>query len=280
MSGMRAAGSGWHPQRLRGGVQPTTPMKYTRLLAAALIATAPLLLLADSATDQKIEDAATSSYNFRTVLNNQVKVQAHDGVVTLTGTVLDRDQKALAENTVRGLPGVERVDNQIDVSAPGAQRSDGWIALKIRSILLLHANVSIANTNVAVHDGVVTLTGTAENEAQKELTTAYAKDVDGVKDVKNEIEVRAGGMASNDAAHGPTFSEKIDDASITAQVKYELLTHHSTSALKTNVDTRQGVVVIHGVARSEAEKDLVSKLARGIKGVTSVTNEMTVQAAE
>jgi osmotically-inducible protein OsmY len=255
-------------------------MKYSRLLAAALLVTTPLLLLADSATDQKIEDAAAASYNFRTVLNNQVKVQAHDGVVTLTGTVLDRDQKALAENTVRGLPGVERVDNEIEVSSPGPERSDGWIALKIRSMLLLHANVSITNTNVAVHDGVVTLTGTAENEAQKELTEAYAKDVEGVKDVKNQIEVRPAGMAANDTAHGGTVGEKIDDASITAQVKYELLTHHSTSAMKTSVDTNNGAVVIHGIARSEAEKDLVSKLARGIKGVTSVDNQMTVQAAE
>lgn len=255
-------------------------MKYTRLLAAALLATAPMLLLADSATDQKIEDAAKSSYNFRTVLDNQVKAEAHDGVVTLTGTVLDRDQKALAENTVRGLPGVDRVDNQIEVSSPGPERSDGWIALKIRSILLLHANVSITHTDVAVHDGVVTLTGTAENEAQKELTAAYAKDVDGVKDVKNNIEVRAPSMASNDPEHKTTFGEKVDDASITAQVKYELLTHHSTSALKTSVDTHDGEVVIRGNARSEAEKDLVSKLARGIKGVNSVTNEMTVQAAE
>ena len=259
-------------------------MKFPRLLATALLATAPLLLLADSATDQKIEDAAKSSYNFRAVLNNQVHAKADDGVVTLTGTVQDRDQKALAENTVESLPGVKRVDNRIEVASSSAGPSDGWIALKVRSALLLHANVSMAHTDVTVHDGVVTLTGTAKSEAQKELTTADVKGIDGVKDVKNELRVRGSGMAANDddndQANDGSFSGKVDDASITAQVKYELLTHHSTSALHTDVDTDNGVVRIRGVAKSDAEKDLVTKLASGIKGVTSVNNEMTVQAAE
>jgi hypothetical protein len=35
----------------------------------------------------------------------------------------------------------------------------------------------------------VTLTGTAKNQAQKELTTEYAKDVEGVKDVDNQMVV-------------------------------------------------------------------------------------------
>ncbi|HVU25631.1 MAG TPA: BON domain-containing protein [Opitutus sp.] len=253
-------------------------MKYRRLLATALLATAPLLLRADPATDRKIEDAATSSYNFRSVLDNEVRAKADDGVVTLTGTVQDRDQKALAENTVRSLPGVVRVDDQLEIAGANAQPSDGWVALKVRSALLLHANVSMANTDVSVHDGVVTLTGSADTEAQKELTTAYAKEIEGVKSVENQLQVHSGATAPN-AAGGDSASlgGQIDDASITAQVKYALLTHHSTSALHTGVDTQNGVVVIHGVAQSDAEKDLVSALARGIKGVKSVRNEMTVQ---
>ena len=48
----------------------------------------------------------------------------------------------------------------------------------------MKANVSAANTQVAVKDGVVTLTGTADNIAQKELTETYAKEIDWVKSVK------------------------------------------------------------------------------------------------
>ena len=71
----------------------------------------------------------------------------------------------------------------------------------------------------------------------------------------------------------------MDDASITAEVKYELLTHHSTSAMKTKVTTREGVVTISGEAGSAAERDLVTKLAQDIRGVQSVNNLMTVNSS-
>ena len=44
-------------------------------------------------------------------------------------------------------------------------------------------------TEVNTKDGIVTLKGDADNQAQKDLTTEYAKDVEGVKDVKNEMTV-------------------------------------------------------------------------------------------
>ena len=74
----------------------------------------------------------------------------------------------------------------------------------------------------------------------------------------------------------PTLGDKIDDASITAQVKIALLTHHSTSAVKTTVKTSNGVVTLHGKAKNDAEKTLVGKLAKDIKGVESVDNKMSV----
>jgi osmotically-inducible protein OsmY len=160
------------------------------LLTCSCLAFLPLALSADPATDRKIEEAARSSYNFRVVLQKQIEVKCEDGIVTLTGSVFDRDQKTLAEETVRGLPGVVGVNNEITLSSPGHERADGWIALKIRSVLLLRANVSAAHTDVSVRDGTVTLTGTAETEAQKELTAAYAREVEGVKTVENRINVR------------------------------------------------------------------------------------------
>ena len=242
-------------------------------LAVLLVVLVPALLFADPATDRKIESTLTSSYNYRIILDHKVSVRVEDGAVTLTGTVLDAAQKTLAENTARDVSGVTSVDNRIQVSSGPAEHSDGWIALKIRSSLLIHANVSAAKTRVDVQDGIVTLTGTADNEAQKELSEAYVLDVEGVKSVKNELQVTAAPAKS-------AVREAIDDTSITAQVKYELLTHRSTSALKTKVETRDGQVLIQGEAASDAEKDLVTKLARGVRGVATVENQMTVRAAE
>jgi osmotically-inducible protein OsmY len=72
------------------------------------------------------------------------------------------------------------------------------------------------------------------------------------------------------------MGDKIDDASITAEVKSSLLSHHSTSALHTTVSTTDGVVTVTGVAKNDAEKSLVTKLATDINGVNSVINNMTV----
>lgn len=247
-------------------------MKAKQLPALLILLASPLALFASSDSDRKIEDAAKASYNYRTVLEDHVKVHAKDGVVTLTGTVADSSDKALAEDTVENLPGVTAVRNEIKVKSEYPEHSDSWIALKIRGRLLVKANVSATATKVDVVNGVVTLSGTADSSAQKELTTLYAKEIEGVKSVSNNMVVR-------EPADSPdrTMGEKVDDASITAQVKYELLTHRSTSALKTKVTTLEGVVNITGEANSDAEVSLVTKLAESVRGVKSVNNNMTVK---
>lgn len=258
-------------------------MKNKKLSALLILVATPLAMFASSATDRKIEEAAKASYNYRTVLEDHVKVKVSDGLVTLTGTVQDKDDKALAEDTVENLPGVMSVKNEIVIKSTYAEHSDAWMALKIRSRLLVKANVSATTTKVAVQDGVVTLSGTAKNAAQRDLTEAYTKDIDWVKAVNNEIVVQdTGAMASNDRTYAKdddkqTMGEQIDDASITSQVKFALLSHKSTSALKTKVVTTDGVVRVTGDAKSDAEKSLVTKLAQDVRGTKSVTNDMTVK---
>ncbi len=247
-------------------------MKNKNLSTLFLLLAGPLVALASPDTDRKIEAAAKSSYNYRTVLENQVTVKAADGVVTLTGTVEDKDQKALAADTVQNLPGVMGVNNELTIKAAYPEHSDAWIAFKIRGSLLVKSNVSAIHTTVVVVDGNVTLTGTADNVAQKELTGVYAREIDFVKSVKNDL------VVADQPSKGETVGETIDDASITTQVKYALLTHKGTSALKTKVTTIDGVIVISGEAASDAEISLVTKLATDIRGVKSVTNSMTVRS--
>ena len=244
-------------------------MKTKNLSALILIIASPLALFASSSTDRKIEEAAKASYNYRTVLEDHVKVKVSDGIVTLSGTVQDRDDRDLAADTVENLPGVVSVNNQIKIEATYPEHSDAWMAFKIRGRLLVKANVSATNTKVEVNDGNVVLTGTADNIAQKDLTAIYAKDIDGVKTVQNDITVKD--------MPGETIGETIDDASITSQVKYALLSHKATSALKTKVTTNDGVVVITGEANSYAEKSLVTKLASDVRGTKTVNNSMTVK---
>jgi len=261
-----------HTDKGAGGVHSSPQsMKIKNLSVLLVLIAGPIALLASSATDRKIEDAAKASYNYRTVLEDHVKVKANDGVVTLTGTVQDKDQKDLAVDTVENLPGVLSVKNEIKIESAYPEHSDAWMAFKIRSRLLVKGNVSAANTKVTVNDGNVVLTGTADSAAQKELTEVYAKEIDFVKSVKNDIVVK------DQPAVAQTVGEKIDDASITSQIKYALLSHKATSAVKTKITTTDGAVMITGEAANDAEKSLVSKLAQSVRGVISVKNDMTVK---
>ena len=248
------------------------------IYSAALMVAAVALLVNSvpvyaSKTDDRIESSAKKSYVFKTYLkNDDIKIQSKDGAVTLTGNVSEESHKSLAQETVAGLPGVKSVDNKLDVKGENpADKSDAWITAKVKTTFLFHRSVS-ALTEVNTTDGVVTLQGEATNQAEKDLTSEYAKDVEGVKDVKNEMTL------SKTAKKTPrSTGDKIDDASITAQVKMTLLFHRSTSALKTKVETKHGVVTLSGKAGNAAEKDLASKIADDVNGVKSVQNRMTIE---
>jgi len=243
------------------------------LLAAtgALLVTSTSVLASE--TDDRIESSAKNSHVFKTFLkDDSIKIESKNGAVTLTGTVAESSHKSLAQDTVESLPGVKSVDNDLKVKGESpAEHSDGWVGTKVKTTLLFHRNVRATKTDVKVTDGIVTLSGEASSLAQKELTTEYAKDVEGVKEVKNEMTI-----AKPPDKPEQTIGEQIDDASITAQVKSSLMSHRSTSALKTKVETTEGVVTVSGTAKNAAEKSLVTKLVTDINGVTRVINNMTI----
>jgi osmotically-inducible protein OsmY len=242
-------------------------------MAASIALLAISMPVQASKMDDRIESSARNSYVFKTFLQtDDIKIQSLDGAVTLTGTVSGEPHKLLAREAVANLTGVKSVDNRLEVKGERpAENSDAWLMMKVKATLLLHSSVSGINTEVNdVKDGIVTLRGKADSQAQKELTTEYTKGVEGVNDVKNEMTV-TGEKTSR------TVGQDVDDASITAQVKMILLYHRSTSALNTSVTTNKGVVTLGGRATSATEKELATKLVTDVNGVKSVKNLMTVE---
>jgi hyperosmotically inducible periplasmic protein len=255
-------------------------MRIKTVFNLGLFVTAAVLLfnsvsLYASKTDDRIESSAKKSYVYTTYLKDDaITIKSNNGVVTLTGTVSQWSHRSMAEETVASLPGVKKVDNQLIVTgSPVAENSDMWIGEKVRGTLLFHRSVSYVNTDVSVTDGKVTLRGEASSEAQKQLTTEYAKDISGVKDVDNQMTVSKAPVQS----HRST-GEKIDDASITTQVRMSLLFHHGTDVFDTKVSTHKGLVTLSGTAKNQAEIDLATKRVGDVHGVKSVNNQMTIEA--
>ena len=251
-----------------------------RLNPKTMIMTAVTILwalgtLPATQTSDRIESSAKKSYVFKTYLKaDDIKIQTtNDSTVILTGTVSGWSHRSLAEETVAGLPGVMHVTNKLEIKGvQPVEKSDAWIGMKVKTMLMFHRNVSGLKTDVDVKEGVVTLHGHATSEAQKDLTSEYAGDVDGVQSVKNDMTVEKSGKSTVEKV-----TASIDDASITAQVKLALLFHRSTSSLNTKVETKNGIVTVRGVAKNGAEKDFVGKLVNDIKGVNGLNNEMTIQ---
>jgi len=240
-------------------------------VSAALFATS--MPVQASTLDDRVESSARNSYVFKTYLQtDDIHIRSVDGVVTLTGTVSDDSHKELARESVAGLPGVKKVSDKLEVKGGHpVQNSDEWLKMKVKTTLLLHRSVSGINTEVSdVKNGIVTLRGEATSRAQRDLTTEYAKAVEGVKDVKNEMTV-SGAKASN------TVGQDVDDASITAQVKVILLYHSATSALNTSVTTSKGVVTLSGEATNDADRKLATKLVDDVTGVKGVNNLMALK---
>lgn len=228
-----------------------------------------------SEADDRIVSSFNKSYAYRIFLQDDaIKIESMNGVVTLSGQVNDATHNYLAQETAAGLPGVQRVDNRLEIKVEGMEKSDSWIRAKVRSVLALHGSVSGSNTQVDTRDGVITLRGVAASEAQKELATDYASDVQGVLRVTNEMTV-----VKPPAQPAETLSETIDDASISAQVKVALLLHHSATSINPKIGTTDGVVTVSGIGKNEAEKMLVTKLTSDINGVKSVVNNMAIASA-
>lgn len=69
----------------------------------------------------------------------------------------------------------------------------------------------------------------------------------------------------------------LGDAAITASIKTDFLKDPDLSVLKIDVDTKDGVVTLNGLADNEAARRRAEQLAGAIKGVREVRNHLTVK---
>lgn len=91
-----------------------------------------------------------------------------------------------------------------------------------------------------------------------------------------------GGALLSGCAASPTSKstgEVIDDAWITTKVKAAFVEDPMVSALNVKVDTFKGVVQLSGFANNSTEIARAAEIARGIKGVQSVKNDIRLKSA-
>lgn len=78
------------------------------------------------------------------------------------------------------------------------------------------------------------------------------------------------------AMTGKSAGQNIDDASITASVKSQLVADKASNLIRVDVDTNRGVVYLNGTVDTPAQKTRAEDLARRVRGVTNVVNNLQI----
>ncbi|MFW6154254.1 MAG: BON domain-containing protein [Planctomycetota bacterium] len=152
------------------------------------------------------------------------------------------------------------------VAAPAgaAELDDQDIADAIENELLFDPAVAVNDIDISVANGIVTLTGTTDNILARHRAERIAETVRGVKAVVNRITVDP-----------PT---ERSDAAVRQDVLAALATDPATESYDLDISVDDGIVTLRGTADSWAERRLAGTVARGVRGVLGVINEVDVIA--
>ncbi len=157
-----------------------------------------------------------------------------------------------------------------------ASVNDARLESRISTTYALSPHLRRGDIEVSVREGRATLTGAVPEDINRELAEQFARNVEGVTEVDNQLVIDAD-YVRPEATDTPSFGDRITDATITAAVKSKLMWTRHADGLDTEVSTSFGKVTLEGTAESEGARDLAGRLAADTNGVVSVDNRLEVK---
>lgn len=199
-----------------------------------------------------------------------VQVEANNGVVKLTGTVATYADKEDADKRVHHRKNVTAVDNELQVASAG-EVDDATLLHKLAEKLAYdrvgYGTTAFNSITIAVHNGVVTLGGTAYGPVDKDSAVALVANYPGVKDIIDNISVDP--VSPND--------DRIRIATFRSIYGYPTLNKYAIDPAKPiRITVVNGNVTLTGVVDSQADKETANLRANAVPGVFKVTNELQV----
>jgi osmotically-inducible protein OsmY len=156
---------------------------------------------------------------------------------------------------------------------------DAWLTGKLEAVYTLNGHLNPFSIETDVEGGVVHLTGTVQSDIDRDLAGELAKGIDGVVDVKNDLQVderQTRSAREPGSADQRDFGTWVDDATTTAAVKAKLVGNGNIKGLKIDVDTNGDVVTLSGRIETAEQSKLAEELARNTGDVKEVRNDLTV----
>jgi hyperosmotically inducible protein len=150
----------------------------------------------------------------------------------------------------------------------GTEIDDSVVTTRVKSALLDNVDIKSFDLKVETRKGEVMLSGFVDNQSQIDRALIVTQGVSGVKSVDNKISLKEGSSS---------IGNKIDDSVITAKVKTALMADNSVKSADIAVVTRKGEVQLSGFVNNQGQIDRAQEVARGIEGVSSVSNDMKIK---
>lgn len=129
----------------------------------------------------------------------------------------------------------------------------------------------------AILMSVVACSKTSEDAtAGQKLDSAIAQSEQNASEAKADVKQEMSELKQDMKDAGHAVAGAVDDASITAGVNAELAKDDKLSALKIDVDTKSGKVLLTGKAPDAESRERATRLAANVKGVTDVDNKLEI----
>jgi osmotically-inducible protein OsmY len=193
--------------------------------------------------------------------NAAIAVSADDGVVTLRGTVGSFRQKREATQDAERVFGVESVKNDLQVRIMNQdRRDDAELRGDVLQALMLDSIVP-STIDAKVDDGMVTLSGTANWQFERDEAEFVAANVLGVVSVDDEIDLVPPSPTAGDVQHS---------------IKKAMERNAKLDADSVSVDSSNGTITLDGTVSSWADHDEAVSAAWAAPGVTNVKDHIHV----
>jgi hyperosmotically inducible protein len=176
-------------------------IKLTAILAVLAVASACSSTRTQESPGEAIDDSVLTSKVKIALIDDpvtkagQINVETYRGVVQLGGFVDNAQQKDQATKVARSVTGVKEVRNDLRVSTKphataGQDMDDSMLTTSVKTKLMEDSTTKAYQINVGTQKGVVQLTGFVDSTTMKAKAGEIARSVDGVKDVRNDLEIR------------------------------------------------------------------------------------------
>ncbi|MFL5813221.1 MAG: BON domain-containing protein [Bdellovibrionia bacterium] len=205
-----------------------------------------------------VDDPAVDPFQFRYVVE--------DGNVEIRGQGSDRQKRRVTE-TVSRVRGVREVQSPVNLPEGAdpkwaAPVTDEEIERAIVDAIARDPNADISHVEIYVQNGEVALLGSTPNMRTRQAIEKNAHAMQGVKSVRNQIEVK------------PKYIR--EDDRLVRDVRTALSFEPLLNSTRIQVSADRGVVTLKGQVTSPWKKERATELGSEVFGVVSIENDLTI----